>query len=445
MEEISFSCQPHNTNKEIQSLYHELLSSDDKLTLRPSYQRNQVWVNDQKSYLIDTIMTQCPMPIFLLYMFEEKECIDGQNRLSTIKEYIEQDGTKPFPWIIEKEDGEEYVYYLNKETMVHLQSYCDEQNKRKRKKITYRLMTPEETKRFNQYEVTISQIKTKLSFNQRKQIFMRWQNGTSISQCDGFKNESYHYCEYVTEHSLDRELTDRISSLLKSDKNNWLWDIYRLFNVFQTEKVEHVMLSSIQTRTLIQKNTSTSYEKSHRSLESLLPKMMPLQAFKSSMYLSFLLGYIFIWIPLSVEDKNIAEKEEFLIEFAKDSLATDEHNHSTLNNGKNTKDFIQSFPDFNKMFHTYIDKHRPKKKVNIPSVVKTDVWNKYIGKEKGEGECFCCRKKNISARDFHAGHVIPEKENGKATVENLRPICAPCNLSMKTTNMLDFIKNHYPN
>ena len=81
---------------------------------------------------------------------------------------------------------------------------------------------------------------------------MRWQNGTSISQCDGFKNESYHYCEYVTEHSLDRELTDRISSLLKSDKNNWLWDIYRLFNVFQTEKVEHVMLSSIQTRTLIQ-------------------------------------------------------------------------------------------------------------------------------------------------------------------------------------------------
>jgi uncharacterized protein with ParB-like and HNH nuclease domain len=87
-EDISFDCQPNNTQKAIQSVYTELLMSDDKLNRRPAYQRNLVWTDEQKSYLIDTIMTNCPMPIFLLYMYdpdEEYECIDGQNRLTTIK------------------------------------------------------------------------------------------------------------------------------------------------------------------------------------------------------------------------------------------------------------------------------------------------------------------------------------------------------------------------
>ena len=448
-EELSFDCQPHNTNKAIQSVYTELLSSDDKLTLRPSYQRNKVWVNEQKSYLIDTIMTRCPMPIFLLYMCdenEEYECIDGQNRLASIKEYIEQD-TNPFAWIIENDDGSEYVYYDNENTRDKLQQFCDIQNKRKHtKQIKHRLMTQSEVKRFKKYELTLSQIKTSLTFNQRKQIFMRWQNGTSISQCDGFKNECYPYCEYVIENSLNRELTDKISCFLKSDNRNWLWDIYRLLNVFQKDKLNDVIISTIQTRTHIQYDTSMQFKENQLKLENILHKLIPLHPFKKSMYLSFILGYIFIWRKETPDVQFIAEKEEFIIEFAKESLGKEEHNHSTLNNGPNVKSFISTFEDFKKVFYKCIDKYTlVKRKKTIPAVLKRDLWEKYIGVEKGLGDCYCCRKKNnISKDEFHAGHVIPEINGGQTTVENLRPICSLCNYSMGVQNMEVFKQKHYP-
>jgi hypothetical protein len=460
-EEISFNCQPQSSQKQIISVYNEFLSKDDKLNRRPSYQRNLVWNNEQKSYLIDTIMTNCPMPIFLLYMYdldEEYECIDGQNRLTAIKDYIEQDPTKnPFSYRIEKEEGEEHLFYTNEKTREAMQIYCNEQNKKKRGRgliKTYRLMTPVEVKRFEKYQLNLYLITTKLSFNQRKQIFMRWQNGTQISQCDSFKNESYPFCEYVISNGLDRSLAETIGGFLKSNRNNWLWDIYRLLNVFLKNDLKEIILSSIQTRQTIEKETvlNDQFKDAQRQLEKLLIKVKPLEIMKSSINLSFLIGYIYLWRNANTSVRAIAEKDEFLMTFAKESMEAEDHNHSTLNNGPAVKAFIVSFPSFKEMFYIIVDKYTPvshtpisKKKEIIPATIKTDVWNMYIGKELGEGDCYCCKKKSIGQRDFHAGHFIPERDGGETTVENLRPICPSCNLSMGSQNMGNFIRKHYPN
>lgn len=463
-EEVNFDCQPNNTQKAISSVYGELLSSDDKLNRRPAYQRSLVWTDEQKGNLIDTIMTNCPMPIFLLYMYdenEEYECIDGQNRLTTIKDYIEQDPrqTIPFSWCIEKDLGEDHIYFNNEKTRDALQAYCDEQNKKRGSKSktnpkTYRLMTSVEKKRFDKYELTLSQIKTKLSFDQRKNIFMRWQNGSKISQCDSYKNEDYPYCQYVVNNSLDRSLADTLSGFLKSGRNNWLWDIYRLLNVCLKDELKEIMLSSIAARTSIEKDnsfTTTQLKEAQTRLEKLLVKLKPLEKLKSSMYLSFLLGFIYLWKKATPNVRAIAEKEEFLLAFAKESLENDDHNHSTLNNGPQVKGFLNSFSAFTDKFYSTVDTFTPppttpvqKKKENIPAALKTDVWNEYIGKEKGEGECYCCKKKCISQRDFHAGHVIPEHHGGTTTLDNLRPVCGQCNLSMGTQNMNNFIQKYYP-
>lgn len=455
-EDIAFDCQPNNTQKAIQSVYSELLCSDDKLNRRPSYQRNLVWKPEQKSFLINTIMKNCPMPIFLLYMNdldEEYECIDGQNRLTTIKDYIEQDASGTlFSWERENDNGGERIFYLNDKTKENMQKFCDIQNKKSKKKYTYRLMTPVEVKRYNKYELTLSQIKTKLTFNQRKDIFMRWQNGTSISQCDGFKNEPYPYCEYIVENSLDRSFADKISAFLKSSKNNWLWDSYRLLNIFQRDDLNDIVISSLQARTYIKKEKPpTQYKENQAKLEKRLERLKTLETLKNSMYLTFLLGYIHIWKMSNTSVREIAEKEDFLLHFAKLSLENDEHNHSTLNNGPEVKAFIASFPLFRNCFFACIDSFTPsslpvtsKKKENIPAVVKTDVWNTYIGTEKGKSVCHCCGQKDITQRDFHAGHVIPERDDGKTEVDNLRPVCAQCNLSMGTQNMINFMAKYYP-
>ena len=82
---------------------------------------------------------------------------------------------------------------------------------------------------------------------------------------------------------------------------------------------------------------------------------------------------------------------------------------------------------------------KPKKKEPIPAAIKTLVWNKYIGEKVAEAKCMCCRVTTISMRHFHAGHILSEKYGGGTTVDNMRPICANCNLSMGSTNMADFV------
>jgi hypothetical protein len=78
------------------------------------------------------------------------------------------------------------------------------------------------------------------------------------------------------------------------------------------------------------------------------------------------------------------------------------------------------------------------RKKTIPKVVKDLSWNKWIGENVARHKCLCCETNDISMSSFHCGHIIAEANGGLMSVENLRPICKACNLSMGTENMNDF-------
>jgi hypothetical protein len=80
---------------------------------------------------------------------------------------------------------------------------------------------------------------------------------------------------------------------------------------------------------------------------------------------------------------------------------------------------------------------------NIPKHIKTLVWNKYIGRETVEAKCLSCKQEKIDMRNFHCGHVLAEAKGGDLTINNLRPICAPCNLSMGTKSMNEFTQEFF--
>ena len=80
------------------------------------------------------------------------------------------------------------------------------------------------------------------------------------------------------------------------------------------------------------------------------------------------------------------------------------------------------------------------KKKAIPKALKRAVWDKYVGEDVGRTLCLCCNHVYIRQIEFHCGHVIAEAKGGEMTIENMRPICAQCNLSMGTTNMDEFKK-----
>jgi len=81
-------------------------------------------------------------------------------------------------------------------------------------------------------------------------------------------------------------------------------------------------------------------------------------------------------------------------------------------------------------------------KEKIPPTVRNSIWNRHIGAEKKIGMCTCCNTEQISFATFQCGHVQSEKEGGKVTLQNLRPICAQCNSSMGIQNMEDFMNQY---
>lgn len=86
---------------------------------------------------------------------------------------------------------------------------------------------------------------------------------------------------------------------------------------------------------------------------------------------------------------------------------------------------------------------KEKSKKKIPKKIKNNTWNKYIGKEHGEGLCYVCRETNIDKAEFVCGHVKSEKNGGEISVDNLRPICSSCNSSMGIIHMREYIELYH--
>lgn len=85
-------------------------SSKNELVISPKYQRNSVWNDDARSYLMDTILRGLPIPpIFLRIKIDIpakksfKEIIDGQQRIRTILDFVENESFK-----VKKNHNDEY-------------------------------------------------------------------------------------------------------------------------------------------------------------------------------------------------------------------------------------------------------------------------------------------------------------------------------------------------
>ncbi len=68
------------------------LIEQNLIELNPGYQRRSVWKdNKKKSLLIESLMLRIPIPAFYFYENEDGkyQVIDGQQRLTTIKEFVD--------------------------------------------------------------------------------------------------------------------------------------------------------------------------------------------------------------------------------------------------------------------------------------------------------------------------------------------------------------------
>ena len=79
---------------------------------------------------------------------------------------------------------------------------------------------------------------------------------------------------------------------------------------------------------------------------------------------------------------------------------------------------------------TLVSYPKAKKKANIPKALREQVWITNVG-NKFEIKCMVIWCQNtMNVFDYHVGHNIPESRGGATNINNLKPICARCNLSM---------------
>ncbi len=121
------------TNSAILRIYSE----KDELVLDPDYQRNsQIWTEDKKKLLIDSIINEYDIPKLYFHVYEQDEklksgfsysVIDGKQRLETIWDFIENKFTL----------DKNFEYLKNKEINLSGMSYNDISKKYPKIKIIF--------------------------------------------------------------------------------------------------------------------------------------------------------------------------------------------------------------------------------------------------------------------------------------------------------------------
>lgn len=84
------------------------------------------------------------------------------------------------------------------------------------------------------------------------------------------------------------------------------------------------------------------------------------------------------------------------------------------------------------------------KKAHISVILRTQVWDRWVGIKKGQITCPYCKVHKISQLDFECGHLVSERHGGTTDVYNLRPVCQKCNKSFGARNMPDLYKRKFP-
>lgn len=93
--------RPSVTNPTVADIYQMI--DQEKLILRPDFQRKFVWTHEHQEEFIDTLLSGLPFPeiyvcegeIDIEKMKTTRHVIDGQQRLTTIRNYIEGKHEKP--------------------------------------------------------------------------------------------------------------------------------------------------------------------------------------------------------------------------------------------------------------------------------------------------------------------------------------------------------------
>lgn len=174
---------------EIKYIYETYLK-DETVNLTPPYQREFAWDAKKQDLFIDSIMNNFIIPPIILIKLNDKkgyryECMDGQHRLTVLKNFIEGRAINP--------DDCHYIRFNKTEDDKKVSVYY-EKKKRLEKLKDNRYMTEKEKNVFNEKKIIVIKITNydskliDLFGTIKNEMFLRLQKGEKASGTDVMRN-----------------------------------------------------------------------------------------------------------------------------------------------------------------------------------------------------------------------------------------------------------------
>ena len=449
---------PVSQPKTIETLVETL---DKRVELHPVYQRDIKWSQENMCELIKTVMENGFIPGILLYSLQRgderakdtyrTECVDGQHRFFTFLHFfkskpVELPGKKPFLIYLPYVEGGRTVHVFYSKTSDTEAWEADNRDKRAE------YMTDEEKDHFNNFLLDIREVRSPLSLDQRRQLFLSLQKGVPVRGSDFYKNMTgVPLVKFISEVKRWEAETKSLMTehLCINPKQYWLHWLVRAYLIKQAENIDACvaafMLKDSAISSMIKKESpllqttpeseaafDASISRFFAFLHTLHPgvKLTPTQFFAVFTHL--------LDACEGSEDILVSHMKEWSTEGM-----TSKQRKMWENRGFEDEErkvwFKRSLDEIKRI---RIPAAEIGARKNIPKKIRDRVWTKAYGSSQ-EGKCVCCNDV-ISQKDWECAHVIAHKCGGGDGEDNLRPTCRSCNRSMGTENLDIFRARCFP-
>ena len=454
------SVEPQSKPKEIR----DILSSEyiNYVDLHPIYQRDIKWQPDAMSDFIGTVMDNGLVPSIIMYQLQAEdiaankgkykyEAVDGKHRLTALHAFktsavqtstLNKKKLYIVHWCYEETDekGNKHVQRV---------FYQDTPEVHKWYNDTYRVGSPcflnaEEKDAFDNYTVNITMIRSKLSLDQRREIFMSLQKGIPVRNSDYLKNMTV--CKLIAkfnENGFETKMNifyNRCSKKATNYKIHWGGRQFLLFGASLDSTIDPVEIflkrdtaikEAIETNDAVLNPTDEEFEAFDNKFNGFIEF---LQGQEEGLIFNPTQMFALFYHLCSVGDdkKNIITSH--MKHFSQDGIKKE---YKSLWEGKSNhyqrkEYFNECLKVLEGMTEMYVATPiEPRKK--IPMTIRKKVF------EKAEviGACDTCETK-ISLKTFEVGHILAHALGGKAELDNLIPLCKDCNKQMGTMHPTTF-------
>ena len=459
------SSQPQSINKQIRDLLNP--EYYNKINLRPRYQRGIKWTLDAMCDFIGTVMNNGLVPGVIMYQLHpgdnpeyegkyDDEVVDGKHRIFALYAFksssLQKLPNKKKKFIVhwryetQDENGNTHVQRVFYQDTLEVQNWYRE---------TYKdggapsFLTPEEKKAYDSFTINVTNIPSKLSMEQRSQIFLDLQKGTPVRNSDYLKNMlSCKLIAEFDENCYEEKMSVFLDYCTNKGTNYWVQWATRLFLLYRESLKQG---SSDPAEVFIKKDTpiKEAILSNHADLhKTITPEEFDKFDEKINDFIGFLqnqeegiefnrtqMNALFYHFCCKDVDVDIISTHMQL--FSKDGKKRENQTLWESSPPEQRKSYFNSCLTLleDMTYHARpIDNRTPTKKL------RKQVFDKAIL----SGACDICGTK-ITIDKFEVSHIVARARGGPLELDNLIPLCMCCNREMGTLNPDDYKKKRLYN